>query len=559
MIKRFRFPFVDLFCGGGGTTTGAVEALIAAGLDPVGTAINHDKWSIQTHKANHPNFRHLETSVDDINPRHLYKRGELKLLWASPECTNHSRAKSGQPMNEQSRATGHCVIRWAEALYPDVILVENVPAFLDWGALGANGKPLKSEKGKLFHAWVAMLRALKYKVDWKIVKCAHYGDPTTRERLFIQAVRGRRNITWPNPTHVPRAELITPQQELFNRKLWPWATTRGFIDWKLKGRWLDEMPGKKQYGGLPLSPKTIRRIWNGFLKYGMRYGDKQYIVAWDNQSGSGVWRADEPLSTVCTKARHGLVMVELRGTAEHQLRSCSHGIDEPVGAVTAGGVHHSLLETVIVPTNYGERPGQSPRCHSVDQPFPTVVGTEAHALAESYLVQVAHGDSGGRRWYSVDEPGTTVCGKPDTAIIEPALLPQQSGGVLRQVSEPSPTVATSGAIALLEIEAVEFFGDEPREFTREKPGKREEILAIISPLIRIGDRTFRIRFRWRMLQTHELQLAQGFHRNYIFCGTKKQKVKQIGNAVPRRTARALVYAAVTGNPDVSVLYDHDGN
>ena len=42
-------------------------------------------------------------------------------------------------MNDQSRASGHCVTRWAEALRPEVILVENVREFMEWGPIGANG------------------------------------------------------------------------------------------------------------------------------------------------------------------------------------------------------------------------------------------------------------------------------------------------------------------------------------------------------------------------------------------------------------------------------------
>jgi DNA (cytosine-5)-methyltransferase 1 len=39
--------------------------------------------------------------------------------------------------------------------------------------------------------------------------------------------------------------------------------------------------------------------------------------------------------------------------------------------------------------------------------------------------------------------------------------------------------------------------------------------------------------RFRMLQPGELARAQGFPDAYQFAGTKKEQVKQIGNAVPR--------------------------
>jgi DNA (cytosine-5)-methyltransferase 1 len=42
-----------------------------------------------------------------------------------------------------------------------------------------------------------------------------------------------------------------------------------------------------------------------------------------------------------------------------------------------------------------------------------------------------------------------------------------------------------------------------------------------------------------MLMPHELAAAQGFRQDYKFHGNRSEIVKQIGNAVPRNTAKAL--------------------
>ena len=102
-MKQFRIA--DLFCGAGGTSAGAVEAVQAIGYKADLTAINHWPRAIATHTANHPRARHLCTGIDAVNPRDLYEEGGLDLLWASPECTHHSNARGGKPMNDQSRAT----------------------------------------------------------------------------------------------------------------------------------------------------------------------------------------------------------------------------------------------------------------------------------------------------------------------------------------------------------------------------------------------------------------------------------------------------------------------
>jgi len=44
---------------------------------------------------------------------------------------------------------------------------------------------------------------------------------------------------------------------------------------------------------------------------------------------------------------------------------------------------------------------------------------------------------------------------------------------------------------------------------------------------------------FRMLQPHELSRAHSFGDDYIFAGPREEKVKQIGNSVPRNLAKAL--------------------
>ncbi|HEY1171071.1 MAG TPA: DNA cytosine methyltransferase [Verrucomicrobiae bacterium] len=686
--KRKTLRFVDLFCGGGGTSNGAKEAMRAAQYDPESTHINHWKVAIRTIRKNHPKDRHYCTGVDDINPRSLYKLGELDVLWASPECTHHSRARGGKPMNEQSRATAHCVTRWAEALQPRIILVENVPEFLEWGPLmkvrrmekvkwpslsltewsektneqtinsyrakwkKANRKKTKRApslrqlwmkhcpktkqekmcnvwipdpryKGKTFLAWKGMLESLGYKVAWKLICCADYNDPTTRQRLFVQAVRGNLKIVWPNRTNAPMEEILARQSadspDLFAStapKLRPWRSAAECIDWSLEGRYLDEMPGKKQYNGLPLSPKTIARIYNGLLKFGIRpyilpkesglnrvhsvdqplktltcesRGEaivRPIIVTIDQQSnGNGTAPDTDPLTTGTTKQRHCVAeptLVELRGTSPDQVKASAKSINGPLTAVNTSGAHHGLYDGVIVPTAFGEREGQSPRCQTTRQPMHSIVGSPTHGFAkpelEPLLIETAHGNSGGIRAHRPDEPMKAVCGERGSmSIAQPEMttfvLGQQSGSVLRPSTEPVPAVACAGAISIIETELGEQIHITVPEGTELKPfvvkfyntatGQPvadpldtitcKERFALVVPCVEIAGRIFRIRLRWRMLQPHELQLAQGFPRNYKFSGTKTEVVKQIGNAVPRNTARALVYAVLTQNPDVSAL------
>jgi len=67
-----------------------------------------------------------------------------------------------------------------------------------------------------------------------------------------------------------------------------------------------------------------------------------------------------------------------------------------------------------------------------------------------------------------------------------------------------------------------------------------------------------------MLQPHELAAAQGFARSYKFHGNKSTQVKQIGNAVPHYTAKALCrerlkhYSGRNGDPSVRQKAERTG-
>lgn len=547
-MKRV-LQIADLFCGAGGTSTGAVLAAKARGFEVKLTAVNHWPVAIDTHATNHPEARHLCTAVDDVDPRKLYEPHELDVLWASPECTHHSRARGGKPMHDQSRATAWCVTRWAEAVLPGIIFVENVPEFLDWGPLGTNGRPMMSRKGATFRAWVGVLESLGYKVEWRVLCAADYGAPTTRERLFVQAVRGRRRIIWPQRTHAPLAKIEAARTggDLFGDVMAgvkPWRSAREIIDWDLEGRWLDEMPPKPQYGGLPLSPKTLRRIHAGLRRFGMKHFLVPQFGERDGQSPR-CHDVDESLPAVTSHGAGALVLpflVEHKGTGESQVMASAKDVKEPLSMITTSGGHHSLVEPFIVPIDHTGRARVT--VNSIDAPLSTVTTEARHCVVRPYLVSTAHGGDGARV-RSVDEPMPTVCGnRGEQSVIEPHLLPQQSCGVLRPVSEPMPTCATAGAIAFVEPFLTKFYGtggavsvDEPLDTITTK-----DRFALVCPMVMVGSVPYRVRLRWRMLQPHELARGMSFPADYQFTGNKTQVVKQIGNAVCPEIANALLGA-----------------
>lgn len=359
----------DLFCGAGGSTTGLKRVAEALGVQLDLTAVNHWQTAVETHAANHPEARHVCQSVDNIDPRKV-TGGTLDLLWASPECTHHSTARGGKPINDQSRATAWCVTRWAEALRPSYIVVENVPEFQTWGPLGANDRPLKSRKGETFAAWMGALRSLGYAVEARVLNSADYGAATTRRRLFVVArfdggARGRGPIAWPIATHAPAGT-----SSLFGC-LKSWRAAREIIDWDERGQ---SIFGRKK----PLAENTLNRIAAGAHKF---WGVELQPFLIGMEHSGRLFEVGKPLPTITT-ARGGAFGVATPFLEPFLLGqhggSIARPVTEPAMTVTTDGAI-SLLEPFLV-NFYSSGSGLIPQ--PVTRPLPTVTTKDRFGLVQ---------------------------------------------------------------------------------------------------------------------------------------------------------------------------------
>jgi DNA (cytosine-5)-methyltransferase 1 len=441
LVRKSRTVKVcDLFAGAGGTSTGVRNACSDLGLELRLLAINHWDIAIATHSANHPEADHICSTIESVDPRQVVPSGHLDLLVASPECIHHSRARGGRPINDQSRASAWRIVEWASALRIDSLLIENVPEFLTYGPLGSNGRPLQSRKGETFHAFINALRSLGYRVEWRVLNAANYGDPTTRERLFIQANRGRRPIRWPEVTHSREGH-----ETLFG-SMNRWRSAREIIDWSIPG---ESIFKRKR----PLAPNTMARIVAG-LK---RFNGIDFIVP--QLSGGRVRSVDEPLPTI-------------------------------TGTSTGVG----LCRPFLVRFN-GEREGQAPRVHSIDEPVPTLDTRNRFALAEPFIIPTNHG-KGDLRSHDIERPMPTITSVDAWALIEPFLVEFYGNGGARSVESPLPTVTTKDRFGLVEGAAldIKFRMLQPHElaaamsFPRdyEFKGTREQRVKQIGNAVAVG-------------------------------------------------------------------------
>jgi DNA (cytosine-5)-methyltransferase 1 len=171
---------------------------------------------------------------------------QVGLAWFSPDCKHFSKAKGSKPVEKKIRGLAWVVIRWAKAVRPRVIVLENVEEFQTWGPLLDNGRPCPNRKGLTFRRWLRQLEKLGYRVEMRQLRASDYGAPTIRKRLFIIARCDGLPIHWPEPTH--------------GLGLAPYRTAAECIDWSLP---CPSIFDRKR----PLAPATLRRIARGIRRF----------------------------------------------------------------------------------------------------------------------------------------------------------------------------------------------------------------------------------------------------------------------------------------------------
>lgn len=446
---------IDSFAGGGGASTG-IE--IALGRSP-DVAINHDPVALSMHEANHPETLHLTSSVYAIDPRDLVQPGQrVGLLWASPDCKHHSKAKGGKPLDANIRDLAWVVVHHAEKIAPEIIMLENVEEFEDWCPLNAEGKPDKSKKGQTFLEWVGRLKKLGYAVEWRTLRACDYGAPTIRKRLFVIARRDGFPIVWPKPTHAHRHDL-----RVIHGPLMPYRTAADIIDWSLPCPSIfdtsEEIMDKHGLRAVrPLADNTLKRIARGIQRYVLDTS-KPFIVVC-NHAGDGFrgQDIDDPLATI-TAARDATGLVDpilapFASYAQHGGRSRS--ADLPLHTITASRKDQNVIVTpTLMNVANSKTTGRGPNAWDIRDPLRTLTTSPGFAVVAPSLISVAHGYSGGRREYPITDPiGTMSAGGTQHALTAVSLMSyygEGNGGKNRSHDPASPvtTVTTENRHALV--------------------------------------------------------------------------------------------------------------
>ncbi|MEV6527143.1 DNA cytosine methyltransferase [Longispora sp. NPDC051575] len=513
----------DLFCGAGGSSSGAER------VDGVRTvmAANHWDRAIATHNHNLPHAAHDCADISQVDPR---RYPATDILWASPECTNHSQAKGVRDADkvpdlfdqvlpsdaaERSRATMWDVVRFIEAKWLagrpyGGFVVENVVEVVKWLPYGAWRTALENYGYCLHSTYLNSMFA----------QAGGDGAPQSRDRWYAVGhlkTTGRCPDlrTWTRPlatcdrcgvTQRPVQAWKNPRKQWgrygsHGQYVWACPTTacRGnrvhptvlpaaaAIDWSLTGTRVGDRP-------TPLADKTMARIRAGLQRYA-----RPVMVP-----TGGTWRTDavpldQPMPARTTRENDGVGVPPFLALLRSD-RARTIGIDEPLATIVSDGSGHALVHPQPLPGRAATPllvglEGRGDHVRPVDAPMRVQTGRHQDALVVPGHVQAGDG----------------AVGWPDL------LVPYYGTGVARTASQPMGALTTRDRYAFL----------------------TSGVATSLDPLD----------CHFRMLEPSEIQLAMAFDPRYEILGTRRERVRQAGNAVTPPAARDLIAAlaeAITG-------------
>lgn len=568
----------DLFCGAGGSSSGlttlpGVRVLMAA---------NHWKLAIDSHQANHPDTDHDSADISQVEPSRF---PTTDILWASPECTNHSVAKGikrqratetslfdldQKPLPDEaairSRATMWDVPRFAEYHHYKAIIIENVVDAYRWIP---------------FPAWLQTMELLGYEHEIVWLNSMHaqargLPAPQSRDRMYIVFwLKGNRKPDlqkWTRPQAFCETHGIVSAMQVFKKKeRWGryraqyvykcpscattvepgWLPASSAIDWSIEGTRIGDRDK-------PLSAKTMTRIEKGIERYWkplvIEAAGNQYDSADPSHRNHGkddgylrAWPTEEALKTLHTTSSKGLALPPLITDGIRGEGTVQSGADPMLTQTTA------QTKGMLVPSGGTWRDLAT----SLADVMPTRTTVETDGL----LIPVE--GRTGKVAAPMSEPMRTQSTRNETAIV----VPLRNHGVAKGASAPIDTVSANGNHHALVMRnntgGAEMTTPVTEELRTLTTGGHQSLLvpyygngmpapvsdphralttvdrySLVTGPVDVEDCIF------RMLTPDEIKVGMAFARDYILLGNKREQVKQSGNAVTPPAARDLGAAVI---------------
>lgn len=447
--NKVRLIVIDSFCGAGGVTQGFHNAMIDGEKAVVVViGINHDAKAIASHKANHPETKHYTEDFRSVNIHSLIpviEEAKKKypfakvMFWMSAECTHHSIAKGGMSRDADSRSLPEYAYKYIQILQPDIVGVENVKEFLDWGPLkikvitDKKGNelycpldkkerpeteeeklirkakkirkykrynnhpvwiPIKERKKEFYNNWCDTIKGFGYHYNYKLLNAADFGAYTSRIRYFGLFAKDSAHIVFPKPTH----------SKIGKNGLQKWKAVKDVLDFSDEG----ESIFSKTY-----CENSLKRVHAGLVKF-VAGGKKNFMVKYNSMQQNGSYKApgtDEPCPVVSTQNRLAVCFISKAFSGHPDSKNIS--VEGPAGSVTCVD-HHQFISAY-----YGNGHNKS-----VDVPASTVTCKDRFLFVRPYFL-CSYNDKGCAK--SLDKPCPTILTKDHYSLVQPCFMDQQYG------------------------------------------------------------------------------------------------------------------------------------
>jgi DNA (cytosine-5)-methyltransferase 1 len=591
----------DLFCGAGGSSSGAE---MVPGVR-VRQACNH--WALADRETHNGNFPHVDHDVADIAGVDPRRYPSTDLLWASPSCTFWSQAAGrkvdfddaatrpalfdlattddidDEPLPteaaERSRALMHDVPRFAEYHRYRAVIVENTLPLLKWAyfgkwiarmrALGYRHRvlTLNSAFAHQLGAPAPQLRDRAYVCFWQ----ERYPDPDfdrwTRPQAWcpacervVTAIRAPKNPRKPHGAHGMQYTYRCPNTACRNGRVAPYALpAAAAIDWAIPGQRIGDRAE-------PLAAKTVARIEAGLARYAQPVTVEAAGHTFERRAGVWAWPVSEPLRTLHTTTSKALACPPFLAPLRSG-RSRTSRASDPLATLVADGSNHALL----VPVEGRDGKTAAP----VAYPVRTQTGRNETGLL------VPTGGTWNTAASSTEVPMRTRTTRETEAIVIPlrnhnqaklagedpfdtfaaagqhhALLVRNNGTreagrdgmICTPAGEPLRTLTTGGHQSLVTWDPdlmVPYDRTSAARRTSEPMPTQTTVEGdgLLESGLSVEDCLF------RMLMPSEIKAGMAFAEGFRLLGNKREQVRMCGNAVTPPVARDLIAClveAITG-------------
>jgi site-specific DNA-cytosine methylase len=437
---------VDMFSGFGGLTQGIKQA----GFTTIMGA-NHNRYKVEVHEANHPDVEHWIADLVDPDAADYHSARDLPaadLLAAGVSCVNHSQANTQKAYSqraslfdmddpdfeaqvtrsERDRATANCVLHYADAHHPRMILLECTTELQSWGP-GIPGRP-KIGDGSTYRWWLQQFTNLGYRYRVLYLNSMFFGVPQSRDRLYI--------VFWdeklPTPDLDHRPESWCGRCDRVVQAVWTWRTGVPPTGSVRYGKQYDyRCPSCRSVVIPPMTPSLVALDLSNL---GIRIGDRKRPLAAATMARAERCRqrfAEFPAVLMPAKS--------VRGVERHPWQPMATQTSQQETALLSTGA------LIAAAGNTYERPGSDCRSRGLDEPLWAQTTTNATGLMTPPVALAVDNYQGAPR--GVDEPLPTQGGSETLGLLSSGVVPYRRNTIPTTHGEPMSTVTADQVPGLL--------------------------------------------------------------------------------------------------------------